>query len=144
MNIRYVGTAKGFIDKKGRTVRPDFAVRFRDSDLPLEQSPWQWLPMRNDLRNHSPDGASWGYSGSGPAQLALALLAHATGDDELAQKLYQRFKVDVVSRWDMGKDWEMDQVAVLEWLGLQVVNDPILGEDGAENSATGGNGGPTE
>lgn len=35
------------------------------------------LAPRNDLRNHSPDGFEWGYGGSGPAQLALALSAHA-------------------------------------------------------------------
>lgn len=34
------------------------------------------LPPRLDLFNHSPSGFSWGYSGSGPAQLALAILAH--------------------------------------------------------------------
>lgn len=38
------------------------------------------LPMRNDLRNHSPTGAEWGYGGSGPAQLALAILSDALGD----------------------------------------------------------------
>lgn len=44
-----------------------------------------------------PDGAEWGYGGSGPAQLALALLADATGDDGQAQKSYQRFKWEVVA-----------------------------------------------
>ncbi len=33
------------------------------------------LGPRLDLANHSPDGFSWGYGGSGPAQLALAILA---------------------------------------------------------------------
>ena len=58
------------------------------------------LPMRHELRNHSPDGAEWGYGGSGPAQLALALLADATGDDELAQGQYQRFKREVVAGFE--------------------------------------------
>ena len=58
------------------------------------------LPMRHELRNHSPDGAEWGYGGSGPAQLALALLADATGDDELAQSHYQRFKREVVAGFE--------------------------------------------
>src|SRR5262245_1194599 len=35
------------------------------------------LPARLDLRSHSPTGFEWGYGGSGPAQLALALLADA-------------------------------------------------------------------
>jgi hypothetical protein len=33
----------------------------------------QPLDPRHDLYNHSPDGFEWGYHGSGPAQLALAL-----------------------------------------------------------------------
>jgi rubrerythrin len=56
------------------------------------------LPLRNDLVNHSPGGAEWGYAGSGPAQLALALLAHALGDDALALSYYQAFKAKVVAR----------------------------------------------
>jgi len=32
------------------------------------------LDPRNKVRNHSPDGFEWGYAGSGPAQLALAIL----------------------------------------------------------------------
>lgn len=47
---------------------------------------------RLDLRNHSPDGFAWGYAGPGPAQLALAILCDALGDDERATRLYQRFK----------------------------------------------------
>jgi hypothetical protein len=37
------------------------------------------LPVTPSLRhrNHSPDGFEWGYHGSGPAQLALAILLHA-------------------------------------------------------------------
>lgn len=31
------------------------------------------LNPRNDVFNHSPDGFQWGYGGSGPSQLALAL-----------------------------------------------------------------------
>jgi hypothetical protein len=54
------------------------------------------LPMRLDLVNHSPTGFGWGYGGSGPAQLALALLADHLGDDEEALDLYQDFKWRVV------------------------------------------------
>ncbi len=52
---------------------------------------YQELPLRLDLINKSPTGFSWGYSGSGPAQLALAILADAIGDEE-ALKIYQSFK----------------------------------------------------
>lgn len=49
------------------------------------------LPPRHDLRNHSPDGFEWGYSGSGPAQLALAIVAdhaaHAPDDLVLLRRI---------------------------------------------------------
>ena len=46
------------------------------------------LDPRLDLRNHSPSGFEWGYGGSGPAQLALALAADVLGDDEAALGVY--------------------------------------------------------
>ncbi len=45
------------------------------------------LDPRLDIRNHSPDGFAWGYPGSGPARLALAILCDALGDDERATQL---------------------------------------------------------
>ncbi len=54
------------------------------------------LDPRHDLRNHSPTGLEWGYSGSGPAQLARALAADVLGDDDRAQQGYQRRKSKVV------------------------------------------------
>ena len=55
------------------------------------------LDPRFDLRFHSPDGFEWGYGGSGPAQLALALLADHLQDNQRALALYQDFKWKVVA-----------------------------------------------
>ncbi len=55
------------------------------------------LPLRLDLWNHSPTGFEFGYGGSGPAQLALAILADCRGD-ELAVTYRQAFKREVVAR----------------------------------------------
>jgi len=55
------------------------------------------LNPRFDLRNPSPTGFEWGYRGSGPAQLALALLADWLGDDGQALDLYQAFKFKTVA-----------------------------------------------
>ena len=65
----------------------------------------QPLPLRLDLFNHSPTGFSWGYGGSGPAQLALALLADALADDDRAVRLHQEFKFKVVACWPEGERW---------------------------------------
>lgn len=43
------------------------------------------------VRNHSPDGFNWGYGGSGPAQLALAILLEFV-DVPIALAFYQDFK----------------------------------------------------
>jgi hypothetical protein len=56
------------------------------------------LDPRLDLHNHNPDGFEWGYPGSGPAQLALAILADHLRDDEQAINLHQRFKWAVVAK----------------------------------------------
>lgn len=72
------------------------------------------LNPRFDLRNYSPSGFEWGYGGSGPAQLALAILAEHLGNEGLAEDLHQRFKWAVVatlphSNWKLISD-EIDQV----------------------------------
>src|SRR5439155_3599245 len=55
------------------------------------------LNPRLDLWNHSPSGFEWGYGGSGPAQLALGLLADHLGNDRDAVNLHQDFKRTVVA-----------------------------------------------
>lgn len=59
----------------------------------------QLTPDRSlELANHSPSGFEWGYSGSGPAQLALAFLLDYTDDEEVALAEYMAFKTEVVSQ----------------------------------------------
>ena len=70
------------------------------------------LDPRFDLANHSPTGFEWGYAGSGPAQLALALLADALGDDLRALLLHQDFKQFIVSRLSRTEDWAMTDIGV--------------------------------
>jgi hypothetical protein len=57
------------------------------------------LPPRPDLIRHSPVGFDWGRSGSGQAQLALALLAHVSGDDAFALEHYQLFQHEIIARF---------------------------------------------
>lgn len=71
------------------------------------------LSPRNDLRNHSPDGFAWGYGGSGPSQLALALVANVLSDDGEALKLYQDFKWATVARFPGDEVWEMSEAMVM-------------------------------
>jgi hypothetical protein len=71
------------------------------------------LDPRFDLRNHSPTGFEWGYGGSGPAQLALALAADVLGDDEAALDVYQRLKFRVVGRLP-SDGWTLTEVELAE------------------------------
>ena len=71
-----------------------------------------FLKLRLDVRGHSPTGFNWGYGGSGPAQLALALLADATGDDDLAQKLHQKYKWQVVGK--LPSEWTLTDEEIRE------------------------------
>ncbi|WP_020476281.1 DUF6166 domain-containing protein [Zavarzinella formosa] len=66
------------------------------------------LDPRNDLRNHSPDGFNWGYSGSGASQLSLAILADVLEDDSLANKLHIDFKNKVIARLDADR-WTISE-----------------------------------
>lgn len=70
------------------------------------------LPPRFDLARHA-DGLNWAYSGSGPRQLAVALLADVLGD-EFALELSQRFKQDVVARLPH-EGFSISAEAVEEW-----------------------------
>ena len=75
------------------------------------------LDPRLDLCSHSPSGFEWGYGGSGPAQLALALLADHTGDDEEAVMLHQVFKRLVVARLSF-RGWELTGTQMETWLDI--------------------------
>lgn len=55
------------------------------------------------IHNHSPDGFSHGYSGSGPAQLALAVVLKLTGKSDG----YQDFKSKTIAAIPMG-DFEIE------------------------------------
>jgi hypothetical protein len=74
------------------------------------------LAPRLDLAAHSPTGFEWGYAGSGPAQLALAILVDATGNDRIALRLHQRFKFERIATLRREQDWSMTQEAVLAFV----------------------------
>jgi len=85
--------------------------------VPLDGGESYPLPPRNDLFNHSPDGFHWGYAGSGPAQLALAILADHLGDDARAVDLHQSFKGTDIQNLDQDRGWVLSQSDIDEALG---------------------------
>lgn len=98
-------TRVGWLD--GHAGRDDYTVNI--NGLPLSPEP------SLSVVNHSPTGFSWGYHGSGPAQLALAILLQY-GSKQFALQWYQDFKREVVGQWRQGRGWSMHQDTVIAWI----------------------------
>lgn len=60
-----------------------------------------------EIFNHSPDGFSWGYHGSGCAQLSLAILLTVT-DPDTAVRLHQDFKRKFIASLPIDDDFEIE------------------------------------
>ena len=67
-----------------------------------------------DIFNHSPSGFEWGYLGSGPAQLALAILCDYLAEPQVAVRFYQGFEEETVARWKDDK-WTLTEHEIAEW-----------------------------
>lgn len=65
--------------------------------------------------NHSPDGFNWGYGGSGPAQLALAILLAAGIRSERAVTLHQAFKWAFIATLPREESFSID-VDIQKWI----------------------------
>ena len=75
---------------------------------------------------HSPTGFSWGYSGSGPADLALSILCDVLGERPTEKQIYhgrfkayphhQDFKREFVAQWEYGGRFEIDSDTIRDWL----------------------------
>lgn len=102
-----------------RGIRPRDAGRIGPVTVTVTADDGTQYELRPDaslaMRRHSPDGFEWGYHGSGPAQLALALLMDATNDIRVASGAYQSFKSQVVATWSHD-EWTYTSEEVLRWL----------------------------
>jgi hypothetical protein len=85
---------------------------------------WANVPLYLNEVNHSPDGFEWGYRGSGPAQLAYAILrTHFDIVGEclpeiskmFAARYYHDFKDEFVLHWK-GDEWELSSDEIELWL----------------------------
>lgn len=121
-------------------IRPDGRrfvdrVEVDDDDNVISLRP---LNPRLDLVNHSPDGFAWGYGGSGPTQLAVAMaidahmwgfenaMLHASEDDCLDPKeVYNvlsrgaipKLKDTIIAKLDQDKPFTVDANDVLRCMG---------------------------
>lgn len=72
------------------------------------------LDPRYDLFNHARDGIDWGYIGSGPLQLAFAILEKLS-DQQFAARHRTEFSKEVVANLE-GRDWTLNVDTVLDWI----------------------------
>ena len=75
------------------------------------------LPLEPSLkiRNHSPTGFEWGYGGSGPAQLALAILLDCTGCPEVALSYYLLFKAEEIAKAPL-QGFQISAQEIVAWM----------------------------
>lgn len=109
----YIGDRKRY----GRT------VVVRDGDEAKAHLYYLMEKPSQILFNHSPDGFEWGYGGSGPAQLALAILLDFLGDAISALRLHQAFKANVIAALPED-EWTLTGVeiaAALEMIETEVL-----------------------
>jgi hypothetical protein len=88
-----------------------------DRELSLERS--------QAVVNHSPTGFSWGYGGSGPAQLALALLLELT-TEEMALLWYQDVKWAIIAKLPQA-DFMLDSQAIVSFITSTVNAELVQG-----------------
>lgn len=67
---------------------------------------WKELTPDESLKHvrHSPDGFAWGYDGSGPSQLAFAILLELY-NAEIAGRYYMAFRTAVLAKLEMTEDF---------------------------------------
>lgn len=95
----------------------DRKIKVTVADLDQAPEPVD-LPPRRDIYDHSPDGFAWGYLGSGPAQLSLALAADVLGDDQRAQRVYQSLKRTFVDKLDHDRNWTLSDTVLMALIEL--------------------------
>jgi len=89
-------------------VRDDGRDRLFDGGLSGDECTY-WL------RRPQPGTFNWGCHGRGSARLALALLADATGDEELARHYFERF-AHIVAGMPQDDEFSMTDQQISDWL----------------------------
>jgi hypothetical protein len=118
-------TYRGYTDQE--YAGPEPAILVHEEDRPAYK-------LRH-LIVHSPSGLSWGFGGSGPADLALAILADYLGEADAipvhdrygptlerrilntrAARLHQAFKWQFIAPLDQGAGWTLTDTEIRDWL----------------------------
>lgn len=88
------------------------------------------LPLRYPECRHSPEGFAWGYGGSGPGQLAYALLRNMGYSKAEAARLHHYLKDVLTSRLPQDEPWTMSEnvLAMFVWKAKRLAKqEDVLG-----------------
>lgn len=88
-----------------------FGVQSNGQHVPIE---WRLNEQR-----HSPTGHEWGYGGSGPAQLAWCILRECGLTKAQCEKLYQKFKAEVITGLNQASGFEITTEQIMAWVSKQ-------------------------
>src|ERR1700731_2716174 len=88
------------------------------------------------VRRHSPTGFSWGFEGSGPAQLSLAILLEELLPLGITEQAvcgyYQDFKREVIGRLEQEKPWTLTSAGIVKWLMREIGKGLVDGQGGLQ------------
>ena len=73
------------------------------------------LAPRIDLKQHTSGDLEWAYGTHGADQLALAMLADATGNDDYAIRHHIWFKLEVIATLPL-HDWRLTKARIDAWI----------------------------
>lgn len=78
--------------------------------------PFRLLELPEGEPRHSPTGYEWGYGGSGPSELARALLVSTLAEEPLVwdPTCYEVFKCDVVGQLP-AEEWTLQADDICDW-----------------------------
>lgn len=127
MQIRYVGLPR---PAGSGEVKAIFQANESSSPIVYEWTEKDWC---NDIVDHSPTGVTWGYNGSGPSQMALAVLVSYLVNrfgytrefaGGVAKKYYMKFREEFIAPAPMNETLVIQSKDIDRWL-LQVLIDRL-------------------
>lgn len=100
---------KSYEGKRG----PNGLLIYVVKDQETESAQISQLSPRTDLMKYTPEGAfECGFKGSGPSQLALAILADHLNDVREAVDLHLNFRDRVIVGLPRDRDWSLTKVNI--------------------------------
>lgn len=108
---------------KGKIIGLRIANQPGDHRLPVVYFDGEFLDPRysQQTNNHSPDGFEWGYCGSGPSQLALAIALRICKNGNDALREYQDFKHENITGLDKA-GFKLELSEVKKWFKNKLKN----------------------